>query len=49
MVLANDHLGTLAALGVNVVLIIAFCALIARRDLPLSSLPVVGKYFRRKA
>ena len=47
MVLANDNLGTLAALGVNVVLIIAFCALIAWRDFPLSSLPVIGKYFKK--
>lgn len=35
------------ALGVNTLLIILFTALIVWRDFPLSSLPVVGKYFRR--
>ncbi|MBP5217534.1 MAG: lipopolysaccharide biosynthesis protein [Bacteroidales bacterium] len=47
MVLANKYLGSWAALGVNTVLILLFCALIVKRDLPLSSLPVVGKYFRK--
>ena len=47
MVFANGHLGTWAALLVNIVLILVFCAVIVRRDLPLSSLPVVGKYFRK--
>ena len=47
MVLANNHLGTWLALGVNVILILAFCALIAWRDLPLASLPVIGKYFKK--
>ncbi|MBR0531261.1 MAG: lipopolysaccharide biosynthesis protein [Bacteroidales bacterium] len=47
MVLANNHLSTWAALGVNILLILAFCALIVWRDLPLSSLPVIGKYFRK--
>ena len=37
-----------ASLAVNCLLIAAFCALIVRRDLPLSALPVVGKYFRKK-
>ena len=47
MVVANNHLNTWVALAVNVLLILVFCALIAWRDLPLSSLPVVGKYFRK--
>ena len=34
-------------LAVNTLLILIFVALIVRRDLPLSSLPVVGKHFRR--
>ena len=47
MVVANEYLRTLPALAVNCVLILAFCALILRRDLPLTSLPVVGKYFKK--
>lgn len=33
---------------VRALLTLAYCALIARRDLPLSALPVVGKFFRKK-
>ena len=47
MVLSNKYLGCWAALGVNTVLVLLFCALIVKRDLPLSSLPVVGKYFKK--
>ena len=47
MVLANGHLSTWAALAVNVALILVFCAVIVWRDLPLSSLPVIGKYFKK--
>ncbi len=47
MVFTNGHLGMWPALAVNTVLIIAFCALIVWRDLPLSTLPVVGKHFRK--
>ena len=36
-----------ASLGINTVLILLFVALIVKRDFPLSSLPVVGKYFRK--
>jgi len=35
-------------LAVNTLVVLAFVAVIIKRDLPLSSLPVVGKYFRRK-
>ena len=31
----------------NTAYIVAFLAYIVRRDLPLSSLPMVGKYFRK--
>ncbi len=48
MVLANKFLGTVPALAVNAVLVLAFCVLIVRRDFPLSAVPVIGKYFRRK-
>ena len=47
MVLSNKYLGGWAALGVNTVLVLLFCSLIVKRDLPLSSLPVVGKYFKK--
>ncbi len=39
----------IATLAANTALIGLFCALIVRRDFPLSSLPVVGKYFRKGA
>lgn len=45
--LSNSRLATVPALAVNCILILIFCAMIARRDLPLSSLPIVGKYFKR--
>ena len=35
-------------LPLNTLLIIAFAALIVRRDLPLSSLPVIGKHFKKQ-
>ena len=44
---SNAHLGVAPAICINTLLILAFCALIVRRDLPLSELPVVGKYFRK--
>ena len=47
MAYSNASFGKWAAMGVNTILILAFCALIAWRDLPLSSLPVIGKYFKK--
>ncbi len=47
MVFSNNNLGRWAALAVNIVLISLFCALIVKRDLPFSSLPVIGKHFRK--
>ena len=44
---ANGHLGFCPALAVNTVLILLFLAYIVKKDLPLSGLPVVGKYFRK--
>ena len=35
-----------AQLVVNTLLIVLFLAYIIRKDLPLSGLPVIGKYFR---
>lgn len=40
------HLGTVPALLADTVLIGFFAACIIRRDLPLGSLPVIGKYFK---
>lgn len=44
---SNARLPLWAALAVNTVLVAVFAAVIVRRDFPLSSLPVVGKYFRK--
>ena len=48
MNLANSHLPQLWALAANTVLVLLFVAHIIRHDMPLSNLPVVGKYFRKK-
>lgn len=45
---ANADLPVWAAMSVNTLLILLFMAMIVKRDFPLSSLPVVGKYFRKK-
>ena len=42
----NAHLGFWPALAVNTVLVLVFLAYIIRKDLPLSEIPVIGKYFR---
>ena len=47
MLLTSKYLGTIPQLAVNCVLIALFCALIVKRDLPLSDLPVIGKHFRK--
>ena len=46
MTLANRYLPVWAALVANTLLLVAFLAVIIRRDLPLSSLPYIGKYFK---
>ena len=46
MTLANRYLPVWAALGANTLLLLAFLAVIIRRDMPLSSLPYIGKYFK---
>lgn len=43
----NAKLPQWPALAVNTVLLLAFAALIIKRDFPLSSLPVIGKYFKK--
>jgi len=37
----------IGSLAFNTLLIAIFVAYIIKRDLPLSSLPVIGKYFRK--
>jgi O-antigen/teichoic acid export membrane protein len=48
MYFTGSRLPEWGALAVNTVLIVAFLAVIVKRDLPLSSLPVVGKIFSKK-
>lgn len=45
---SNACLPTPAAIAANTLLIAVFAAVIVKRDFPLGSLPVIGKYFRRK-
>lgn len=40
---------TVVSMAVGTLLLILYCAVLVRKDFPLSSLPVVGKYFKRKA
>ena len=47
MTFANNHLAQIPTLAVNTALILVFCAVIVKRDFPLSSLPLIGKYFRK--
>ncbi|MGM9830746.1 MAG: lipopolysaccharide biosynthesis protein [Paludibacteraceae bacterium] len=37
------------SMAAGTLLLILYCAVLVRKDFPLSSLPVVGKYFKRKA
>ena len=43
---SNAHLSTLPACAVNTVLVLIFTVYLVKKDMPLSGLPVVGKYFR---
>ena len=47
LTLSNSMLPLTAALAVNTLLVAVFAAYIVRRDMPLESLPVVGRYFRK--
>ncbi len=49
MQLVPEHWPVVLRLALNTLLILAFVAHIIYHDMPLSSLPVVGKYFRKKA
>ena len=46
MTLCNHYLPLWASLIVNTVLLLVFVAIFAKRDVPLKSLPIIGKYFR---
>jgi O-antigen/teichoic acid export membrane protein len=43
---SQPHLPQWASLGVNTLLIVLFLTVIVKRDMPLSSLPYIGKYFK---
>ena len=43
---ANSSLPVWGALSANTVLLLAFAAMIVKRDFPLKQLPVIGKYFK---
>lgn len=47
MELSQSQLSTLPCLLVNTLLIFVYVALVIKRDLPLSSLPVIGKHFKK--
>ena len=47
MTCVNNQLPLWGALAANTLLIFIFLAFVVKRDLPLSQLPVVGKYFRK--
>lgn len=46
MTLCNHYLPLWASLIVNTILLLVFVAIFAKRDVPLQSLPIIGKYFR---
>jgi len=47
MYFVRDHVPAWVALVINTILIVGFLAMVIKRDLPLSSLPVIGKRFRK--
>ena len=48
MTVTNEHFTLWAALLINTGWLLCFVIYIIRKDLPLSELPFVGKYFRKK-
>ena len=44
---ANKYFSTVIACLINTVLILLFAAYLVKKDFPLKSLPVVGRYFRK--
>ena len=47
MVIVRDSQSLLVSLLVNTLFILLFVGVIIKRDLPLSKLPIVGKYFKK--
>jgi hypothetical protein len=47
MTWSNNHLSKWVAMGVNTIVLALFVAHIIHYDLPLSSLPVIGRYFKK--
>ena len=43
---ASHELPVVLSLGLNTLLVLLFAAIVVKRDLPLSKLPVIGKYFK---
>ncbi len=44
----HDHFSMWASLGFNTLVILFFLSVVIHNDFPLSNLPVVGRYFRKK-
>lgn len=47
MYATNVYLTTLPSLLINTLLLVVYVALVVKRDIPLSSLPVIGKKFKK--
>ena len=47
MTLLREKLPMWLSIAINTLLVLAFLTLIVKRDLPLSKLPIVGKYFKK--
>lgn len=47
MTMANRHLPVIGAVTVNTLLVLIYVVYLVKKDFPLGSLPIVGKYFRR--
>jgi hypothetical protein len=47
MNLANNTLPVWASIGFNTIILVFFVAVIVKRDLPLASLPFIGRYFKK--
>ncbi len=48
MMLSNSVLPTVGALLANTALLMVFVVVLVKRDFPLSGLPIIGKYFRKR-
>ena len=47
MNLANNTLPVWVSIGFNTIILVFFVAVIVKRDLPLASLPFIGRYFKK--